>query len=561
MIREQLRARIREALEDLQLPKDVAIPIERPKDERHGDFATPVAFTLAKQIRKRPADIARSLQTAIRVDDLGISDVSIAGGGFINFTLSETYFTTEFEKIDMQGEAYGKNTRGEGININVEFVSTNPTGPLTVGHGRQAALGDVLSNILQETGYDVTREYYFNDAGRQMDLLGKSCYARYMQEFEQDYPFPEDGYRGEYLVRIARMAVEQYGDRYTTREARESRETIDVMRQFAADEIVGMIKSDLEKMGVYFDVWFNESSLVRDGKVEETLNLLDRAGALYEEGGATWFRASDYGDTEDRVLIKSDTSSTYFMTDIAYHINKHQREYPLLINIHGADHHGYVPRMKAAMKALGFSDEKLRYILHQMVTLMEGGEEVKMSTRAGTFVTLRELMDKVGVDATRYFFVMRKADSHLVFDIDLAKKKNLENPVYYVQYVHARIANVFRKAEERGLDVDPETIRSGYDPKLLRLEEEKALIKLLIQFGAVLRSAADHLEPHRLTGFLEDVAAAFHRWYQKGDKVDEDRILTDEEGLTFSRLYLARCTMIIIARGLSLLGVERPTRM
>ncbi len=560
MIEEELRTRIEEALNDLSLTEEIPIPIERPKDDRHGDFATPVAFTLARHLRRKPADIARSLLPVIRVEDLGISDVSIAGG-YINFRLSRDYCMAALERIDEEGEEYGKSDRGKGVRVNVEFVSSNPTGPLTVGHGRQAALGDVLSAILGEMGHDVTREYYFNDAGRQMDLLGRSCYARYMQVFEPDYPFPEEGYRGEYLVRIAGKAVERFGDRFTKPDHRETRHTIDLMRQFAADEIVAMINGDLERLGVHFDTWFNESTLVREGKVEETLSLLDEAGALYTEDGATWFRATDHGDTEDRVLIKSDRSPTYFMTDIAYHINKHRRDFPLLIDILGADHHGYVPRMKAAMRALGYSDESLRYLLHQMVTLMEAGEEVKMSTRAGTFVTLRELMDKVGVDATRYFFVMRKADSHLVFDIDLARKRNLENPVYYVQYVHARIANVFRKAEERGFDTGREVIRRHYDPELLRLDEEGILIKLLIRFEAVLLSAADHLEPHRLTGYLEEVAAAFHRWYQEGDKVAKHRILTDDETLSYSRLFLAKCTMVIIARGLSLIGVEKPTRM
>jgi arginyl-tRNA synthetase len=437
----------------------------------------------------------------------------------------------------------------------VEFVSSNPTGPLTIGHGRQAALGDVLSNILREAGFQVTREYYFNDAGRQMDLLGLSCYARYMQEFEPSFEFPEDGYQGEYLIDIAKKAVLEFGDRYT-KDGEDARlEAIHVLRKYASGEIVVMIDADLKEMGIVFDSWFNESSLYADGKVDETIEMLKKAGVLYDKDGALWFKASEHGDEEDRVLIKSTGDPTYFMTDIAYHIDKYKRDYHWMINIHGADHHGYVPRMKAAMKALGFKEDGLRYLVHQMVSFIEGGVKMKMSTRAGAFVTLKELMDKVGVDATRYFFVMRKADSHLVFDIDVARKQTDENPVYYVQYVHARIANILAFAENSGLDVSERSLVDGFDPEKIIHDEEWGLIKKLADFPSVLEKSAIHLEPHRLTAYLEEVAAAFHNWYQN------QRVVTDDRAVSTSRLLIAVCTRSIIARGLDLLGVNKPDRM
>ena len=314
-------------------------------------------------------------------------------------------------------------------------------------------------------------------------------------------------------------------------------------------------------MGVRFDSWYNESTLYEEGKIGKTLELLERAGALYEKDGAKWFSAIRYGDTEDRVLVKSSGEPTYFMTDIAYHIEKHKRQFSRMINIHGADHHGYVPRMKAAMKALGFPEGRLTYLLHQMVTFIENGEEMKMSTRAGAFVTLKELMEKAGVDATRYFFVMRKADSHLVFDIDLAKKKNLENPVYHVQYSHARIASVLEKAAERGIDVRRETLQTGFDSERIAHADEWDLVKLLVDFPSVLRDSAIHLEPHRITDYLEKVASAFHRWYQEGDRDSGRRILTEDPSVTATRLFLAVCTAKVLSRGLALLGVSCPEKM
>ena len=430
MIEEILSRKLQKALKTLAYPTDIAVPIERPREKKHGDFSCPIAFSLAKQLHKKPSIIAEEIISALEIENDAVEEVSIAGGGFINFTLSKHYFLTELRRIFDEGEQYGKIDIGDGEKVIIEFVSSNPTGPLTVGHGRQAVLGDVLANLLQETGFQVTREYYFNDAGRQMTILGDSCYARYMQKFDPSFEFPEEGYRGDYLVEIAGKAVDTYGDRFVHAEGAARAEAVSTLRKFAASEIVSLIDRDLKQLGVIFDSWFNESSLIEEGKVEDTIHALGRSGATYERDGALWFRASDYGDEEDRVLIKSTGDPTYFLTDIAYHINKYKREYPHMINIHGADHHGYVPRMKAAMKALGFREQTLRYLVHQMVSFIEGGEKMKMSTRAGAFVTRRELMEKVGVDSTRYFFVMRKADSHLVFDIDLDRKRDAENPVY-----------------------------------------------------------------------------------------------------------------------------------
>lgn len=561
MIEEILEKRIEEALRELSYPSDTHILIERPRDPRYGDYATPIAFALAKRFGENPSSIAEKILSVIQLDRKEVKEISVAGGGFINFTLSKDYYISELYKIFDQGKEYGKMDLGKGEKVIVEFVSSNPTGPLTVGHGRQAVLGDVLSNILSETGFQVSREYYFNDAGRQMDLLGKSCFARYMQEFDPSYEFPDGGYAGDYLIDIARKAVNEYGDRFARAHGEEREGAIGVMREFASREIVSTIDADLRKMGIKFDSWFNESSLLREGKVEEAIDMLKKAGAAYEKEGALWFRASEYGDEEDRVLIKSNGDPTYFMTDIAYHINKHERDFPLMINIHGADHHGYVPRMKAAMKALGFPEDSLRYLVHQMVTFIEGGEKMKMSTRAGAFVTLRELMEKVGVDSTRYFFVMRRADSHLVFDIDLAKKRNLENPVFYVQYAYARISNVFDFARSRGIDINCTSLREGFDAGHLAHDDEWTLVRLLSDYPAVLKSAATHLEPHRLTGYLEEVAGAFHHWYQTGDREHDLRIVTEELPTTKSRLFLSSCAMNIISKGLTLLGVSLPARM
>lgn len=560
MIEEILREKLEDALRELSLPSDVPVIVERPKEERHGDFASPVAFSLAKRLGKSPTDIARSILSALRFDENEVEAARIAGGGFINFTLSRGIYVRELLRIFELGGRYGRLDLGNGESVIIEFVSSNPTGPLTVGHGRQAALGDVLSNIFEEAGYRVTREYYFNDAGRQMDLLGKSCYARYRQQFDPSYEFPPDGYRGHYLIDIAKEAAGEFGKRFAE-EGAGGEEAIRIMREFAAGKIVSMIDEDLRKMGVRFDGWFNESSLYAQGKIRETLELVERAGALYEKDGAKWFRVTQYGDSEDRVLVKNTGEPTYFMTDIAYHIDKRRRNFSLMINIHGADHHGYVPRMKAAMKALGFPDGMLRYLLHQMVTLMEHGEEIKMSTRSGTFVTLRELIEKVGPDATRYFFVMRKADSHLVFDVDLARQKIQDNPVFYVQYAHARIAGVLEKAVESGVDVGSEALAKGFDPGKLAYDDEWALVKLLTDYPSVLKDAAVYLEPHRITDYLEKVAASFHLWYHEGNKDSSRRIVTDDPAVTATRLFLAVCTMKILSKGLELLGVSRPEKM
>ena len=555
MIEEKLGKYLREALEALSFPADIPIPIERPRDESYGDYATPVAFSLAKHLRKKPHSIASEIKGALKVEGDAVEEVTIAGSGYINFRLTKRYFVEQLHTLLNEGSSYGSCDLGKGQKVMVEFVSSNPTGPLTVGHGRQAALGDVLSNILREAGFQVTREYYFNDAGRQMDLLGQSCYARYMQEFEPSFEFPEDGYKGEYLIEIAKKAVLEFGERYTEDREEVRLEALQALRKYASGEIVAMIDADLKEMGIVFDSWFNESSLFTDGKVDETIEMLRKADVLYDKDGALWFKASEHGDEEDRVLIKSTGHPTYFMTDIAYHIDKYKREFPWMINIHGADHHGYVPRMKAAMKALGFKEDSLRYLVHQMVSFIEGGVKMKMSTRAGAFVTLKELMDKVGVDATRYFFVMRKADSHLVFDIDIAKKQTDENPVYYVQYVHARIANILTFAEKSGLDVSERSLVDGSDMEKIVHDEEWSLIKKLTDFPTVLKKSAIHLEPHRLTAYLEEVAAAFHNWYQN------HRVVTDDRTVSTSRLLIAVCTRNIIARGLDLLGVSKPDRM
>ncbi len=547
---------LRKSLESLGITLENDIPVERPRESSHGDISSPVAMVLASRVKTDPRKLAREIVEHLPKGEPDIENVQVEGPGFINFTVSGAYYRSILNEIVDRADEFGRSAKSKhaGRKVMVEFVSSNPTGPLTIGHGRQAVLGDVISNLLAWDGQEVVREYYFNDAGRQMDLLGRSVYGRYAQLFDPDHPFPEDGYRGDYINDIAGLIREKKGDSLFEKGGGPSEDTLDYMRRKASRIIVNRIEEDLGEFRISFDNWYNESSLITDGRTTEAIDRLEDAGAVYEKDGATWFEASRFGDSEDRVLIKSGGEHTYFLTDIAYHITKSERGFEVTINLHGADHHGYVPRMKAAMRALGYPDTFLEYLVHQMVTFMEGGKQLKMSTRAGTFITLRELMEKVGVDVARYFFVMIKPDSHLVFDLDLARSQSLDNPVYYLQYANARISSIFEFASKEDYPVEIDAIRGEIDLELLG-DREIELIKQLSLYPEIIRGACDNLEPHRLTNYLEELASMFHHWYAS------QRVVVKDRRLTLTRLFLCHSVRIVLRSALKILGVTIPDRM
>lgn len=551
--REEIRAAIRARAAEIaggEAPAEVVV--ERPADPAHGDWATPVALALARPLGRSPREIAAELVLGLALDPGRYADVAVAGPGFINIRLSPDYLRGAVRRILTQPGRYAKSIRMAGRRLNVEFVSSNPTGPLHVGHARNAALGDAIAALLGSQGAAVTREYYFNDAGRQMDILAASVHARYRQQWEPAFPFPEDGYQGEYIRELAAVMTAAIGERYRERPLEAC---VAEFRRFAGDRISAGIRTDLERFRVAFDEWFNESTLYRDGRLEAATRDLRAAGSVYQQDGATWFRASAFGDTEDRVLVKSSGQPTYLLPDIAYHRDKHDRGFDGAIDVWGADHHSYQVRMQAALAALGYPPGWLRTVIYQQVSLVEEGREVRLSTRRNRMVTLAELMDDIGVDVARYFLLMRKGDTHMVFDLDLARRQSDENPVYYVQYAHARIAGVFERLETPAWDP---TRPGGAVPDSLdglSADTEMDLLRALDDFPDVVSDAADALEPHRVTDYLEGLARRFHLWYHA------ERILVDDEPLSRARLALARAVQRVLGEGLALLGVTAPEAM
>lgn len=520
------------------------IHLERPKKEGFGDFATTVAMPLAAKEGRPPREVALLIIKEMELSPL-IKKVEVAGPGFINIFMERAYWVGLLRDIPLLGDAYGRSGVGKRRKVQVEFVSANPTGPLHIGHGRGAVVGDVLANILEATGFDVTREYYINDVGKQMDVLGRSLYLRYLELLGERVEFPDGHYKGNYMVDIARDFLGRFGDSL--------KGSSDLLRftRFAADSIMEGIKKDLEDFGVRFDVFYSESTLFERGLVQETIEGLKSRGVIYEEEGALWFRTTAFGDDKDRVLIKSDGSTTYFASDIAYHKDKLDRDFERIIDIWGADHHGYEPRMKALFKALG-RNEGLEVILVQLVSLLRGGVPVAMSTRTGEFVTLREVLDEVGRDAARFFFMMRRSDAPLEFDLELAKKETSENPVFYVQYAHARLCSIVEYAKTHRIDL-PAHEDVSFD--LLSLPEELAIIKALASFPELVEGSALSLEPHRLTFYLQELAGLFHPYYNK------NRVISDDLALTKARLYLSNALRIVLRNGLRLLGVSAPEKM
>jgi arginyl-tRNA synthetase len=527
--------------------------IEVPNNPAHGHFATNLPLVLASSQRKRPRDLA-----AVIVDHLDdgnhlIEKADIAGPGFINFTVTAHQWHTLLADILRLGPEYGRSALGAGQRVLVEFVSANPTGPLHLGHGRGAALGDTLCRILEFTGHEVVREFYINDAGLQVQLLGESVYSRWRQTSDPAYPFPENGYHAGYILDLAReiSAEADLG-------ALSPDEAVARCAQFAKARMLDEIKRDLADFRVGFDVWSSESDLYASALIDKTLESLRAKGDLYEQDGALWIKTSSFGDDKDRVIKKSDGQYTYFAPDIAYHIEKWKRGFTKAINIWGADHHGYVQRMKAALKTNGIPEDWLSVLLLQLVKLWRGGEEVKMSKRAGLYVTLKELVDEVGVDSARFVFLTKNHDSPLDFDIDQVKKQDADNPVYYVQYAHARISSVFRKAASENLFLpgEPEAVLGR-----LALEEEMALIRLMADFPNLLEDISLTLEPHRLTYYLAELAAVFHRYFNLGSKDSEKRMVGEDQALSQARLCLIEGLRIVLANGLRLLGIHAPERM
>ena len=536
---DQIRAELIRAARSLGAPEDVDPLLERPRDSSHGDWATNIAMTLARPLKSKPREIAERLRDAMKLDDAGVSKIDIAGPGFMNFWIDAGTIASGLRDIISANESYGRNNKGAGRVVNVEFVSANPTGPLHVGHGRQAALGDAISTLLAVTGWTVTREFYYNDAGVQIDNLAASVEARLNELRGKPSAVPEGGYHGEYIRELAER-YQSEGDGLSVRE-------------FAVRELRKEQDLDLQAFGVRFDRYFLESSLYTEGMVEDTVRQLIASGKTYEHEGALWLRTTEFGDDKDRVMRKSDGTYTYFVPDVAYHVTKWKRGFHRAIDVQGADHHSTVTRVRAGLQALemGAAPEYPEYVLHQMVTVMKHGEEVKVSKRAGSYVTVRDLVTEVGRDAVRYFFLMRKADSQLIFNVDLAASQSEENPVYYIQMGHARMCGIFRVG-----GVDPQSVSAeGVRFEVLREPEEQELIKALLDFPEIVEAAAESLEPHRIATYLLETARLAHLWYHK------HHVLEQEADVTRARLALARSAQIVLRNGMTILGITSPERM
>jgi arginyl-tRNA synthetase len=558
-----LEKELRAVLDGMEgVPPDLTVEFQTPANPEHGDLATNVALQLARPLRRAPRQIADDLAAGLRVavDPDRVSAIEVAGPGFLNFRFSERHLTSVLTDILAAGEQFGRGNP-TGRTAIVEYVSANPTGPLTVGHGRNAVLGDTVANLLDWAGYEVTREYYFNDAGRQMRVLGESVRARYLALLDPDLPtrqikggdgelvtvpepFPDDGYLGEYITDIARSLVESVGDGMVERADPQP------FKQVAERAIFAEIEATMRRLGVVMNSFFNEHSLYESGKIDETLERLRGAGFVYEKDGAVWFRTTDFGKQQDTVLVKSSGEPTYRLPDIAYHVDKLERGFDLIVDIFGADHIATYPDVISGVNALGFDAGRIDVVIYQFVTLVRSGEPVKMSTRKANYVTLDQLMDEVGEDVTRYFFLMRSPNTHLEFDLDLAREAGEKNPVFYLQYAHARICSILRKAEEVGFSAEETP-----DLALLGHEAEQNLIKEIMRLPEVIERAAALREPHHVATYLREVAVAFTKFY------DACRIVGEESSLATARMQLARATQMVLKNGLTVLGLTAPERM
>ncbi|NDI34811.1 arginine--tRNA ligase [Chengkuizengella sediminis] len=530
-----------------QLPE---VTLEVPKDKSFGDFSTNIAMQLTRIAKRNPRQIAEQIKENLNYVEAGVENVEIAGPGFINFFLDKSYLHQVISDVLEKGARYGALQVGNSEKIQIEFVSANPTGSLHLGHARGAAVGDALSNLLDFAGYDISREYYINDAGNQIDNLAKSIEARYMEQLGKDMVMPEDGYHGEDIIQFAKDLVSEEGDRLLSLG---DIDKFEYFKRYGLEKELQKLKDDLTRFGVEFDVWFSETSLYQEKKTDAVLEELDKKGHTYEQDGAKWLRTTPFGDDKDRVLIKNDGSFTYLTPDIAYHKDKFNRGFNQLINIWGADHHGYIPRMKAAITALGYEPNQLIVLISQMVSLFQNGEKVKMSKRTGKAVTMKELMDEVGVDAIRYFFTMRSIDSHLDFDMDLAISTSNENPVYYVQYAYARICSIFRQADEQGITILP---LEQIDISLLNTESEFNLLLKVATLYDEVQVATEQYAPHRIIRYVYELASLFHSYY-KAQRV----ILEDDEKLTQARLIFLSALKTVFENCFSIIGISAPEKM
>ena len=582
-MKDQLQDLIKKCIQDLiskgiliEMPPNVRL--DHTKDNNHGDYATNIALMLSKQAKMKPVDLAKIIVDQLEESSF-INKIEIAGPGFINFFISDESSSSVVSEIIDQEALYGSSEIGQGKKVLLEYVSANPTGPLHVGHGRGAAYGATISNLLRAVGFKVDNEYYVNDAGRQMDILAVSIYLRYLSLCGENLRFPDNGYQGQYIKDIAQVIYDTSGEEFYKKldlifanvskdgsEGGDKESHIDgliensksilgdsfrAIFQVGIESILGGIKSDLSEFGVVFEKWFSEQSLIDTGLSESCISKLKESEKVYEKDGALWFKTTNYGDEKDRVVVRDNGNHTYFASDIAYHFDKFERGYDKIINVWGADHHGYISRVKASIDALGHSPDKLEILLVQFANLYRGGSKVQMSTRSGSFVTLEDLRKEVGNDAARFFYILRKSEQHMDFDLDLAKSKTNENPVYYIQYAHARICSVFRQANEKEMEVD----HSQANLSLLTEGIEKNIIKELSRYKSVLESSAIQYEPHQLAYYLRDLSTHFHSYYNACKFIVEDKHLTQ------ARLSLIHATRQILINGLSILGVSAPESM
>ena len=582
-MKDQLQDLIKKCIQDLiskgiliEMPPNVRL--DHTKDNSHGDYATNIALMLSKQAKMNPVDLAKIIVDQLEESSF-INKIEIAGPGFINFFISDESSSSVVSEIIDQGPLYGSSEIGQGKKVLLEYVSANPTGPLHVGHGRGAAYGATISNLLRAVGFKVDNEYYVNDAGRQMDILAVSIYLRYLSLCGENLRFPDNGYQGQYIKDIAQVIYDSSGEEFYKKldlifanvskdgsEGGDKESHIDgliensksilgdsfrAIFQVGIESILGGIKSDLSEFGVVFEKWFSEQSLIDTGLSESCISKLKESQKVYEKDGALWFKTTNYGDEKDRVVVRDNGNHTYFASDIAYHFDKFERGYDKIINVWGADHHGYISRVKASIDALGHSPDKLEILLVQFANLYRGGSKVQMSTRSGSFVTLEDLRKEVGNDAARFFYILRKSEQHMDFDLDLAKSKTNENPVYYIQYAHARICSVFRQANEKEIEVD----HGQANLSLLTEGIEKNIIKELSRYKSVLESSAIQYEPHQLAYYLRDLSTHFHSYYNACKFIVEDKHLTQ------ARLSLIHATRQILINGLSILGVSAPESM
>ncbi|TYS59773.1 arginine--tRNA ligase [Sutcliffiella horikoshii] len=550
-VQERLKEEIKASVLKAGLATEEQIPavvLETPKDKANGDYSTNMAMQLARVAKKAPRMIAEEIVKNFDQSKASIEKIDIAGPGFINFYMDNAYLTDLIPTILKAGADYGRSNIGKGEKINVEFVSANPTGDLHLGHARGAAVGDSLCNVLDKAGYEVTREYYINDAGNQINNLALSVEARYFQALGQDKEMPEDGYHGKDIIGIGQAIADEFGDRFVN-ESEEDRRSF--FREYGLKYEMKKLQQDLEEFRVRFDVWYSETSLYNNGKIDEALTTLREQGHIYEEEGATWFRSTEFGDDKNRVLIKNDGSYTYLTPDIAYHQDKLKRGHDKLINIWGADHHGYIPRMKAAIEALGYGKDALEVEIIQLVHLFQNGEKMKMSKRTGKAVTMRDLMEEVGLDAVRYFFAMRSGDTHLDFDMDLAVSQSNENPVFYAQYAHARICSMLRQGEEQGLSLE-----GNFALEHISSEKEIDLLKKLGEYPLAVAEAAEKRIPHRITNYTFELASALHSFYNAEKVLDADNMEKSK-----ARLGLMKAVQITLQDALKLIGVSAPEKM